>query len=129
MNTVILIGRLVKDPETRYGQNTQQAITRFTVACDMGKDKDGNDRGANFPACVAFGKTGESIGKHFRKGQRIALTGHIVTGKYEDRDGRTVYTTEVSVDRFEFCENRTPEKTGKDDIPSGFSKVEDDIPF
>ncbi len=128
MNIAILIGRLTKDPDTRYGQNSQQAITRFTIACDRGKDKDGNDKGAYFIPCVAFNKTAESIEKFFHKGNRIAVTGHIVTDKYKDRDGKTVFTTEVTVDRFEFVESKK-EAPSKDDIPSGFSKLEDDIPF
>ena len=128
MNIAIIIGRLTKDPDTRYGQNSQMAVSKFTVAVDRGKDKEGNDKGADFINCVAFGKTAESIEKFFHKGNRIGVTGHITTGSYEDKDGRKVYTTEVAVDRFEFVESKK-EAPSKDDIPSGFSKLEDDIPF
>ena len=60
MNSVNIIGRLTKDPEVKYTDN-QLAVCRFSVAINRGKDKDGNDRGADFPNCIAFGKTAETM--------------------------------------------------------------------
>lgn len=127
MNNVILIGRLTKSPEIKYGQNSQLAIARFTLAVDRPKDKNG-DKGADFITCVAFGKTAETMDKYCVKGMKIAVNGHITTGSYEDREGKKVYTTDVTVDRFEFVESRK-ETPSKDDAPSGFSRLEEDIPF
>lgn len=60
MNTAIICGRLTRDPEVRYSQNgqDQMAIARYTVAVDRPK-KNGQDNGADFISCIAFGKRGE----------------------------------------------------------------------
>ena len=106
MNTVILIGRLTRDPELRY---TANAMARFTVAVDRGLSKDKKaemeQKGqptADFIGCVCWGKTAELIGRYFNKGSQIALQGRIQTGSYEAQDGTRRYTTDVVVDRFEF---------------------------
>ena len=139
MNSVILIGRLTRDPDVRYGGQSQSAVARFTLAVDRGgRDKNGEDRGADFISCVCFGKTAELVEKYIGKGRQICVQGRIQTGKYE-KDGRTVYTTDVVADRVEFL-GKGDQTTGgsgfgqdaqggQDDIPSGFSKLDDDIPF
>lgn len=100
MNRIILMGRLTKDPEERH--TGEMTVTKFTVAVDR-RTKDGQT--ADFPSCVAFGKTAEFIAKYFHKGMRIALDGHIQTGSYE-KDGRKVYTTDVVVENAEFTESK-----------------------
>ena len=133
MNTVSLIGRLTKDPEVRYGAATQMAIARFSIAIDRGKDKDGNDRGADYPSIVCFGKTAENAEKYLAKGKLVGITGRIQTGSYE-KDGKKYYTTEVLADRVEFLEkaggtaqNTAPTPTP---VPAGFNQLDDeDIPF
>ena len=133
MNTVSLIGRLTKDPEVRYGAATQMAIARFSIAIDRGKDKDGNDRGADYPSIVCFGKTAENAEKYLAKGKLVGITGRIQTGSYE-KDGKKYYTTEVLADRVEFLEktggtaqNTAPAPTP---VPAGFNQLDDeDIPF
>lgn len=109
MNTVILIGRLTRDPELRYTANTGNAMARFTVAVDRGLSKDKKaemeQKGqptADFIGCVCWGKTAELIGRYFNKGKEIAIQGRIQTGSYEAQDGQRRYTTDVVVDRFEF---------------------------
>ena len=94
MNSVILMGRLTKDPQVSY-TGEGKAIARFTVAVDRNKDQ------SDFIGCVAFGKTAEIIEKYFAKGKPIALLGHIQTGSYE-KEGKKVYTTDVIADRVEF---------------------------
>ena len=139
MNSVILIGRLTRDPEVRYGASSQTAIAKFTLAVDRGgKDKNGEDRGADFIGITCFGRQAELVEKYVTKGQQIAVQGRIQTGKYE-KDGRTVYTTDVVADRVEFL-GKGDQTTGgsgygqdaqgsQDDIPSGFSKLDEDVPF
>lgn len=72
MNLVVLSGRLVKDPELKFGQSGK-AYTRFTIAVDKSSDSK-----ADFN-CVAFGKTAEFIGEYFRKGKKILLQGKLQT--------------------------------------------------
>lgn len=129
MNSVITIGNLTRDPDVRYTESGL-AIARFSVALNRGKDKDGNDRGADYPSCIAFGKTAELMERYVRKGDKIAVEGHIQTGSYE-KDGKKVYTTDVVADRVEFLTPKGKDKAAEDDnaAPEGFSKLEEDIPF
>lgn len=136
MNNVTLIGRLTKDPELKTTQSGL-SICRFTVAVDR-YSKDGEDK-TDFINCVAWRKTAEFIDNYFSKGQRIALTGSIQTGSYTDKDGKTVYTTDVLVDKVEFCESKKNSDSGDkpaatrarkpketEDIPLDISE---DLPF
>lgn len=103
MNKVILIGRLAADPETRQTQ-AGGLVARYRLAVDRQRGKDGQ-READFISCVAFGKSAEFAGKFLHKGIKIAVEGHILTGSYE-KDGVKHYTTDVVIDRHEFCESR-----------------------
>lgn len=148
MNNVNIMGRLTRDPEVKYTYS-QMAICRFSIAIDRGRDKNGNDRGADFPNCVAFDRTAENIGRLFSKGRKIAISGHLQTGSYTDKSGVKHYTTDIIVDRFYFCdagsdkkngggvssgfvrpENVAGNAAGDADIPEGFEMIDDnDIPF
>lgn len=103
MNTVALIGRLVADPELRSTGKGKESISvlNFTIAVQRIGSED-----ADFPRCVAFGKTAEFIDQYFRKGTRIGITGRIQTGKYENKDGDTVWTTDVIVERADFADGK-----------------------
>ena len=133
MNSVILIGRLARDPELSYTANTQTAMCRFTIAVDRPR-RQGEEQGADF----------------------IRIT---VWGSYKNREGVTVYTTDVVADRVEFLGGgnggqgvsrdtftgrepsfgRMTQDTGFsapqeafggfDDMPDTFQAAEDDIPF
>lgn len=116
-NCVFILGRLTRDPEVRYTANTQMANARFVVAVNrkLSKEKrqEAENNGyptADFISCVAWGKTAENIGNYFKKGNRIAITGHIQTGSYE-KDGQRIYTTDVVVDSFDFVESNSSSKT------------------
>ncbi len=98
MNKVILIGRLTKDPDLRFGQGSGKAIVRFTLAVNRTMKKDE----ADFINCIAFGKTGETIAQYLTKGRSLAITGNIRTGSYDAKDGIKRYTTDVIVESFEF---------------------------
>ena len=131
MNSVVLIGRLTRDPEVRYTAETQLAVARFSLAIDDGY---GEKKRTNFPNIVAFGKTAESCEKFISKGKLVCVQGKIQTGSYKNKEGVTVYTTDVVADRVEFLEwgdkgeNSSP-KT-EPGIPDGFQAIEDDdIPF
>lgn len=110
MNKVILMGRLTRDPEVRYSQGeTPLAIARYTLAVDRRFNRsNGGDNGqtADFISCVAFGRSGEFAEKYLRKGIKIAVTGRIQTGSYTNKEGQTVYTTEVVVEDHEFAESK-----------------------
>lgn len=94
MNHVTLIGRITKDLEIRYTGTQNTAKVQFTLAINE-KDR------TNYPRCVAWGKTAENLEKYCGKGSLVAVEGKIQTGSYE-KDGQTVYTTDVLCDRVEF---------------------------
>lgn len=102
MNSVQLVGRLTKDPEVRYTDGGS-TIARFSLAVDR-RYKSENGPTADFPNCVAFGKTAEFIEKYFRKGMRMGCQGRIQTGSYTNNDGQKVHITDVVVESCEFVE-------------------------
>ena len=104
MNSVIISGRLTRDAEVRYAEN-KAAVARFTLAVDSPYKKPGEDTKADFITCVVFGKKAEAIDNYTKKGTKLMVRGHIHTDSYE-KDGKKVYTTDVVVDDFEFCEKK-----------------------
>lgn len=108
MNKVLLIGRLTKDVEISEGKKA--TVGYYTLAIDNGTDYD-----ASFIRCTVFGKSAEFAEKYFCKGLRVAVEGHIQTGKYEDKKGFTHYTTDVIVEHQEFADGK------KEEQPSGKS--------
>ena len=103
MNSVGLIGRLTRDPELRYTSGSQMAVARFSIAIDR-PSRQGEERKTDFPRIVVFGKQAENCEKYLAKGRLVAVQGRIQTGSYQDKDGKTVYTTEVVADRVQFLE-------------------------
>ena len=111
-------------------------VSRYTLAVDRGI-KNG-DAKADFIRCVAFGKSGEFVEKYLRKGMKVAIIGRIQTGSYKDRDGKTVYTTDVVVENHEFAESRqgtSPEtqrnapKADEDGFMSIPDGIDEELPF
>lgn len=137
MNKVILMGRIVRDPEVRYGGANNTAVARYTLAVDR-KFKQEGQTTADFINCIAFGKLGEFAEKYLRKGTKIAVTGRIQTGSYTNKDGQKVYTTDVVIEDQEFCESKSSQQSQNNDrpqpsqdnswmdIPDG---IENELPF
>jgi len=133
MNSVVLIGRLTRDPEVRYTPESQMAVATFTVAIDR-MQRAGKEKQTDFPRITVFGKTAENCEKFLTKGKLVGVQGRLQTGSYKNKEGVTVYTTDVVADRVEFLEwgdkseNSSPKiESG---IPDGFQAIEDDdIPF
>lgn len=123
MNKVLLNGRITKDLELRKTQSGTSVI-RFTLAVNRRFKQEGQPD-ADFISCTAWGKTAETMSQYLRKGSLIGVEGRITTGSYQDKDNRTVYTTDVTVENFDFLESRnassqsqtytpqyTPQETG-----------------
>ncbi len=137
MNKVILMGRLTRDPDIRYTQDTM-CIARYTLAVDrMGKKQEGQPT-ADFINCVAFSKAGEFVEKYVKKGTKLAVTGRIQTGSYKNKNGETVYTTEVIIESQEFAESKnthgnaadnpenTPQQKSSEGL-DGFMNIPDNL--
>ena len=132
MNKIILIGRLVKDPEIKLTAS-QVAVCKFTIAVDRKfKNKDG-EREADFISCVAWRQQAEFIGKYFQKGSRICITGALQTGTYKDKDDKTIYTADVVIEEAEFVDTKKDltsqnENTGSGIPSSSGKKINDYLP-
>ena len=143
MNNVILIGRLTVDPELRYIPSGT-AVTRFNLAVDkqLSKEKREEFEGkgqptADFINITVWGKAAEHAANYLKKGLMVAVQGRIESSRYEDKDGKTVYSTGINANQVKFLEwpddksskNNSKEKNqeygldGFDDIP------DDNIPF
>lgn len=134
MNTVILLGRITKDPEIRYsnGENAV-AFGSYSLAVDRPVGK-GKESITDFIQCRVLGKTAEFVEKYLRKGMKIAIEGRIQVDNYKDKDGNNRSTTYVQVLSHEFCESKNsnatepkaPSGDGFMDIPDS---LEDELPF
>ena len=138
-NLVFLIGRLTKDPEVRYTSGTQMAVCTFTIAIDR-PVKAGAEKQTDYPRVTCFGKQAENCERFLAKGRLVGVQGRLQTGSYE-KNGATVYTTDVVADRVEFLEwGDRPSGQGSssgqqyraqavDEAPEGFAAIDEDIPF
>ena len=94
-------GRIAKEPEVKTTVSGQ-TFARLTIAVDR-YAKAGEERKADFIPCTAWGNTAQFLAKYFQKGKEILAEGRIQTGSYTNQDGKKVYTTDVVLDRVEFC--------------------------
>ena len=134
MNKVILIGRFVRDPEIRYTTN-DKCCASFSIAVDR-KYKQEGQQDADFPRVIAWGKTAEFIEKYFRQGMKIVIEGRIQTGKYTNKEGQTVYTTDVVAESVEFAESKSASSNSNSSKPAeskpkidedGWMNIPDDV--
>lgn len=104
MNSVTLLGRLTADPEIKdLGGDSR--LARFTLAVNREFRTNGQET-SDFIRCTCFGRTAQLAERYFHKGMLICCRGWIETGKYTNKDGRTVFTTDVRVERAEFAESK-----------------------
>ena len=115
MNRVVLKGRVAKDPDVKTTQSGQ-TFTRVTIAVDR-YTKAGEERKADFIPCTAWGNTAQFLAKYFQKGKEILAEGRIQTGSYTNQDCKKIYTTDVVLDRVEFCGSKTQADTAAEPVP------------
>lgn len=130
MNKAILMGRLTKDPETRYTQTNNIQVTSFTLAVNRRFTKDGEQQ-ADFINIVSWNKTAEFVSKYFKKGQQVGVIGRIQTRTWDDDQGQKHYITEVIAEEVYFADSK---KEGQaDTILDTTNDFEisssDDLPF
>lgn len=114
MNQITILGRLSSDVELRRTQSGL-AVVIFSVAVNNGKDKDGNERPADFIPCKAWKEKAEFISRYFSKGKMILLTGKFKTDKYTHKQYSdvTIYSSYILVDNVEFCGDKATEQQAK----------------
>lgn len=143
MNSVVLIGRLTKDPELRFIAGSGRAVANFTLAVDKGMSREKKAEmqvqgkpTADFIRIVAWGKTAELCANYLVKGSQVAVKGSISTGQYKTQTGEKRYTTDVVAANVEFIGSRSSKNQNEEFALSGmdtsdFQAIEDDedIPF
>lgn len=122
MNKVELIGRMTSDPDMR-GEGTG-LCARFILAVPSPYKEE-----ADFICCVAFGRVAEIIEKWTVLGKKVAVVGHIQTGKYVNKDGITIRTSNVVVECIDFLDNRKPGKADAKSDTKLDTDISDDLPF
>ena len=125
-NVVVLIGRLTKDPEISYsvGENSTAVATFFLAVERYSK----SGKLTDYIRCKAFNKTAEIIEKYCKKGKQISVIGEIHTSDYT-KDGSKNYLTEVVARSIELLGVKIETKEVQEEIPTGFNRLADDIPF
>lgn len=130
MNKVIMMGRLTKDPEVRYGGSSNMAIARFTIAVDRRFKKEGQPDADFFNGCTAFGKLGEFVEKYLKKGTKIVLEGELQNNNYTNKEGKMVYDYRIVCSSIEFAESKkfaSANGGAGSEAPSGGGDISDDF--
>lgn len=145
MNSVVLIGRLTKDPEVRMTSG-QLVVATFSIAIDR-PVRAGGQKQTDFPRITVFGRQAENCERFLAKGRLVGVQGRLQTGSYQNKDGVTVYTTNVVADRVEFLEwgdrrqREEPPPPPREeyrqvrisdlppDVPNEFQPIDEDVPF
>ena len=129
MNSVALIGRLTKDPDITY-MPSGNTVCKFTLAVNrLGKYD------ADFIRIVTWNIVAENCNKYLAKGSQVGIQGRIQTGSYKNKDGQTVYTTDVMANNVEFLSKSQKRSDNKakyeeiDDLPDEYERLDEDIPF
>lgn len=139
INNVTLVGRLTKEPELKYTQQSK-ANTSFTLAVNRAFKNANGEREADFINCVIWGKSAENLANWTHKGQLIGVTGNIQTRNYENKQGQRIYVTEVVANNFQVLEKSSQENgNGEKSYPDfkkesfngseSFEIKEEDLPF
>lgn len=105
LNTITIIGRLVRNPELRR-TGSGVAVTSFTVAVDRDFKSTDGERETDFIDCVAWRQTGEFVAKHFSKGKMIVVKGRLEIRSWTDKDGNKRRSAEVVAENCYFGESK-----------------------
>ena len=107
LNHIVIMGRMVRDPELRR-TGSGIAVAGFSVAVERDfPSKEGGEKETDFIDCVAWRQTGEFVGKYFRKGRMIAVSGRLQTRSWTDKDGNKRRATEIVADNVYFADSKT----------------------
>lgn len=141
MNKGTLIGFISSDirgDDLKLKSGETMRKISFSIACN----RKGKNAGADFPWVIAFGKTAETIEKYMQKGKGIIVEFHVQTSSYKNKEGKTIYQTDLVCDAFEFAPIRKSEEnaateeqatannaTQTDDFMNVDDEDIDDLPF
>ncbi|HAP32671.1 MAG TPA: single-stranded DNA-binding protein [Firmicutes bacterium] len=133
LNKVVLIGRLVRDPELRYTPSEGVPVANFTIAVDRPYSKQKGDKEADFIRIVTWNKQAENCASYLSKGRLVAVEGRLQIRSYEDREGIKRSAAEVVARSVVFLESRRSaeeDRSGFDGESADEPDIrEDDVPF
>ena len=112
MNSVILIGRLVRDPENRFTP-AGKSVTTFTLAVDRPFANQQGEREADFIQIVSWGKLAETCANHLGKGRMVAVEGRLQIRSYETKDGQKRKVAEVVANSVQFLDRAKGEQNAR----------------
>lgn len=138
LNTVILMGRLTKDPELKQTPQGVSVAT-FSLAVDRNYSK-GEEKQTDFINITAWRSTADFVAKYFTKGQLVAVRGRLQTRTWQDQSGQKRYAVDVVADEVFFAESKRDNAeytasavqttTGLNlEIPTGFTVSNENLPF
>lgn len=110
MNRIVLVGRLVKDPDTKITEENAKVITRIILAVDRPFKNSNGERDVDFIPVILWGKKAEVVSQYLTKGRMISLAGRLQIRKYQDKEGKDRYLTEVVADEFQFLDSKKNEE-------------------
>ena len=128
MNTVVMVGRLTRDPEIRYIASTGNAVTRFSIAVDRPVAKDAEVT-ADFFNVVVWGKRAETCANYLAKGRMVALRGRLQNNNYTDKNGVKQYSVEIIAEDVKFIDwgdKKTKADNSSSDYSIGSSSQKED---
>lgn len=127
LNRVILMGRMVADPELKT-TNSGVSVCSFRIAVDRSYVKNGEQRQADFFDIVAWRSSAEFVSRHFTKGSLIAVDGQLQSRQYQTKDGSNRSAVEVVADSISFTGERKEQKqdSGYDVMPEEYGDLFDD---
>ena len=107
MNKVIFMGRLTRDPETRYTPGEKSTcVCTFSIAINRRFARQGEERQADFFNIVTYGKTGEFCSKYFKKGQQVGLIGRMQNNNWTDQNNVKHYSNEMIAEEAYFADSK-----------------------
>ena len=142
MNSIVIVGRAVRDAEVRYSTGEKStAYGNYTLAVDRPYKKDG-EKEADFIMCKVVGKTAEFAEKYITKGVKMIVRGRMQIDNYTDKDGNKRQSAYIFVEQQEFAESKaasessmgsyrqaspSPSPAPSADIGDGFMNIPDGI--
>ena len=137
INNVVLVGRLIRDPELRYTPSNV-AVATFSLAVNRNFKNQAGDYEADFISCIMWRQQAENFANWLKKGALVGITGRIQTRSYDNQQGQRVYVTEVVAESFQILEkkdNSANHASMENQIPPSLEKTnpmdisDDDLPL
>jgi single-strand DNA-binding protein len=141
-NHIVLVGRLVADPELRQTQDGTQ-VCSFRIAVDRPKRRDAAEKQTDFFGVSVWRQRAEIAAKYMQKGKSVLVSGRLQIREYTDRDNNKRTAVEVTADDFQFMDSRSdgdgggarpraeaPKSAAGAELPTyEYSDADEEVPF